>query len=208
MASDYRSALLMAFWGWIKGREDDFDGHNRRNLRSFLTLDSHGIRNSFTEEKNRNNNMPYYHEPSTIRSSFSSDDIGESVDEGRMIESPVTERRSDGLRARTRSLAHEPEEKPLFLHTDDGHTIPLTRLPTCAIFHKNECATSLTSGGGGGNASVPHSFYAFLRQWPALPRVVVRTVLVVSCPADVFARYSSLDGHYQATMSQKKIATM
>ena len=38
----------------------------------------------------------------------------------------------------------------------------LVRIPTCAIFHK------FASGKG-----VPHSFVGFIRQWPALPQVVV-----------------------------------
>ena len=41
--------------------------------------------------------------------------------------------------------------------------LELARLPTCAVFHR------LTVGRG-----VPHSFAGFIRQWPALPRVVVR----------------------------------
>ena len=39
---------------------------------------------------------------------------------------------------------------------------PLVRVSSCAVFHK------LTPGSG-----VPHSFVGFVRQWPALPRVVV-----------------------------------
>ncbi|KAG8926285.1 hypothetical protein FRC02_008988 [Tulasnella sp. 418] len=42
----------------------------------------------------------------------------------------------------------------------------LARLPICAVFHK------LSSGRG-----VPHTFYGFLRQWPALPRVTVCSIL-------------------------------
>ena len=42
--------------------------------------------------------------------------------------------------------------------------LELTRLPTCAVFHR------LTSGDG-----IPHSFAGFIRQWPALPRLVVST---------------------------------
>ena len=38
----------------------------------------------------------------------------------------------------------------------------LVRIETCAVFHK------LTPGAG-----VPHSFVGFVRQYPALPRVVV-----------------------------------
>ncbi|KIY45499.1 potassium transporter [Fistulina hepatica ATCC 64428] len=38
----------------------------------------------------------------------------------------------------------------------------LTRIPTCAVFHK------VTPARG-----IPHTFVGFIRQWPALPRVVV-----------------------------------
>jgi KUP system potassium uptake protein len=38
----------------------------------------------------------------------------------------------------------------------------LVRIPTCAVFHK------FASGKG-----VPHSFVGFIRQWPALPQVVI-----------------------------------
>ncbi|KAJ6452540.1 potassium transporter [Mycena vitilis] len=41
-------------------------------------------------------------------------------------------------------------------------TQPLVRLPTCAVFHK------MTRGQG-----APHTFIGFIRQWPALPRVVI-----------------------------------
>ncbi|KAJ6621773.1 potassium transporter [Mycena sp. CBHHK59/15] len=39
---------------------------------------------------------------------------------------------------------------------------PLVRLPTCAVFHK------FSHGQG-----APHTFIGFIRQWPALPRVVI-----------------------------------
>ncbi|CAK5270446.1 unnamed protein product [Mycena citricolor] len=49
---------------------------------------------------------------------------------------------------------------------------PLVRLQTCAVFHK------ITRGKG-----VPHTFVGFIRQWPALPRVVIfLTVSVVPLP--------------------------
>ena len=44
---------------------------------------------------------------------------------------------------------------------DEGRR-ELVRIPTCAVFHK------FASGKG-----VPHSFVGFVRQWPALPQVVV-----------------------------------
>jgi KUP system potassium uptake protein len=53
------------------------------------------------------------------------------------------------------------------LHRSTGHAInqmkhELARIQTCAIFHK------LNRGRG-----VPHTFIGFIKQWPALPRVVV-----------------------------------
>lgn len=49
----------------------------------------------------------------------------------------------------------------------------LVRIESCAIFHK------LTPGQG-----VPHSFIGFIRQWPALPRIVVSGVLC--CPPALY----------------------
>ena len=59
----------------------------------------------------------------------------------------------------------------------------LVRINTCAIFHK------LTPGKG-----VPHSFVGFIRQWPALPRVVVSILLIIylACPKSHDHRYSFL----------------
>nr|AOR51849.1 potassium transporter [Phaffia rhodozyma] len=50
----------------------------------------------------------------------------------------------------------------LFLNVRETY-LELPRVPTCAIFHK----TSNTSKG------IPHTFYQFLKGWPALPRVVI-----------------------------------
>ncbi|KAJ7029293.1 potassium transporter [Mycena alexandri] len=44
----------------------------------------------------------------------------------------------------------------------ESELLPLVRLPTCAVFHK------FARGQG-----APHTFTAFVRQWPALPRVVI-----------------------------------
>ncbi|GJE85382.1 KUP/HAK/KT family potassium transporter [Phanerochaete sordida] len=52
--------------------------------------------------------------------------------------------------------------------------LQLARLPTCAVFHR------MTSGKG-----VPHSFAAFVRQWPALPRVVIFLSVHVMSVAEV-----------------------
>jgi KUP system potassium uptake protein len=48
------------------------------------------------------------------------------------------------------------------IHGEPEDRRELVRIPTCAIFHK------FASGKG-----VPHSFVGFIRQWPALPQVVV-----------------------------------
>lgn len=54
------------------------------------------------------------------------------------------------------------ETVQLFLDVGGQEKVPLPRMSTMAVFHK------LSSGKG-----VPHTFYGFLKQWPALPRVVV-----------------------------------
>jgi len=54
----------------------------------------------------------------------------------------------------------------MFLDVGGQESVPLTRMSTLAVFHK------LSSGKG-----VPHTFYGFLKQWPALPRVVVSLLL-------------------------------
>lgn len=55
-----------------------------------------------------------------------------------------------------------PDGSLTFIDDETGTEIELTRTQTCAIFH------NLSSGTG-----VPHAFYAFLRQLPALPRLIV-----------------------------------
>ena len=60
----------------------------------------------------------------------------------------------------------------------------LVRIPTCAIFHK------FASGKG-----VPHSFVGFIRQWPALPQVVVSLLLVTPSAGELFADAFPKDLH-------------
>lgn len=77
--------------------------------------------------------------------------------------------------------SNTPSEKPLvekptaqryYLAADDDdirstvHPRELAMLPILAVFHK------FASGRG-----IPHSFVAFLKQYPALPRIVVRSSL-------------------------------
>ncbi len=63
----------------------------------------------------------------------------------------------------------------------------LARISSCAIFHK------LTPGKG-----VPHSFVGFIRQWPALPNVVVSTSSLFS---SVLRSYVVLDLPLRASAS-------
>ncbi|KAF7314527.1 hypothetical protein MKEN_00925800 [Mycena kentingensis (nom. inval.)] len=72
---------------------------------------------------------------------------------------------------------------------------PLVRIPTCAVFHK------IARGQG-----APHTFVGFIRQWPALPRVVIfLSVTVVPIarvsPADRYAitKVRSVEGFYGVT---------
>lgn len=83
----------------------------------------------------------------------------------------------------------------LYLDTGDQEKVPLPRMSTMAIFHK------LSSGKG-----VPHTFYGFLKQWPALPRVVVFLSVRIMPIAHVekeeqyrINKVRSLPGFYGAT---------
>ncbi|TFK33003.1 potassium transporter [Crucibulum laeve] len=71
----------------------------------------------------------------------------------------------------------------------------LQRIPTCAVFHK------IAEGKG-----VPHTFVGFVRQWPALPRVVIfLSVCVVPIPrVPIEERYvvnkvRTIEGFYGVT---------
>jgi len=71
----------------------------------------------------------------------------------------------------------------------------LVRIPTCAIFHK------IASGKG-----VPHTFIGFIRQWPALPRIVIflsiRVLPVARVPSEeryVVDKVRSVSGFYGVT---------
>ncbi|KAF8604432.1 potassium transporter [Ceratobasidium sp. AG-I] len=89
----------------------------------------------------------------------------------------------------------EDEKLGLYLLSDSKEKRPLPRVETTAVFHK------LSAGKG-----VPHAFYAFLRQWPALPRVViflsVRVMPTARVPAEdryIVTRVRSLPGFYGVT---------
>ena len=63
-------------------------------------------------------------------------------------------------------LAHDKNKNDSILERPEDRR-ELVRIPTCAIFHK------FAAGRG-----VPHSFVGFIRQWPALPQVVVSSQFV------------------------------
>ncbi|KAG8798547.1 hypothetical protein FRC16_007060 [Serendipita sp. 398] len=96
--------------------------------------------------------------------------------------------------AKSGMMPHIQEELKLYLDTGD-EKVPLLRMSTMAIFHK------LSSGKG-----VPHTFYGFLKQWPALPRVVVFLSVRIMPIAHVekedqyrVTKVRSLPGFYGAT---------
>ncbi|KAF9029604.1 potassium transporter [Hymenopellis radicata] len=71
----------------------------------------------------------------------------------------------------------------------------LARIPTCAVFHK------ITEGSG-----VPHSFMGLIRQWPALPEVLiflsVSIVPIARVPVEdryIITKVRSIEGFYGAT---------
>ncbi|KAG6860099.1 hypothetical protein C0995_015732 [Termitomyces sp. Mi166 len=71
----------------------------------------------------------------------------------------------------------------------------IQRIPTCAVFHK------VAEGKG-----VPHTFIGLIRQWPALPRVVIfLSVCVVTIPRVpteeryVISKVHSIEGFYGVT---------
>jgi KUP system potassium uptake protein len=92
------------------------------------------------------------------------DDVKYPADSPRLSTNRVIEFDVADAQASTAAEKHESQvEETVQLFLDSGdEKVPLPRMSTMAIFHK------LSSGKG-----VPHTFYGFLKQWPALPRVVV-----------------------------------
>ncbi|PVG00638.1 potassium transporter [Serendipita vermifera] len=99
-------------------------------------------------------------------------------------------------RLQTEQLEEPETIEDLHLYLDTGDSkVELPRMATMAIFHK------LSSGKG-----VPHTFYGFLKQWPALPRVVVFLSVRIMPIAHVekenryrITKVRSLPGFYGAT---------
>ena len=119
---------------------------NRKNLRHFISMEGG------SDEKPRRRRIGSTKGTLTYVAS----DIGISATKESQIGNDDEDEELDMLLS----------ERTLFLVPENPNEKKrqLSRLNTCAVFHK------LTSGRG-----VPHTFYGFLRQWPALPRVVVRS---------------------------------
>ncbi|KAG8720565.1 hypothetical protein FRC08_018842 [Ceratobasidium sp. 394] len=160
--------IIMWFWTWAKGLEDEFDGANRRNLRHFIMLD--------TIDPNEKGPTP-----------------------APVLPSDATQSKNQEITFVDDQLATqeelEDEKLGLYLLSDTKERRPLPRVETTAVFHK------LSAGKG-----VPHAFYAFLRQWPALPRVViflsVRIMPTARVPPEdryVVSRVRSLPGFFGVT---------
>jgi len=141
--------ISMLFWTWGKGLEDGFDKANRKNLRHFIQ--EHGSDSMSTiqdAEKDAEDHA-----------------TGDGVTEIETPQHVVIDTATAGLVHRIRGVSYMSRYK-VSASSDPNEMIEerreLQRISTCAIFHK------FTRGYG-----VPHTFVGFIRQWPALPRVVV-----------------------------------
>jgi len=126
--------IFMTFWTWAKGLEDKFDGKNRKNLRHFIMQNDDRIQ--------LGGGHLSYGEASTEQ------DANEPAYGAALYYLSQPNKNSYPDDISEKYLVEEKKE--------------LTRIPSCAVFHK------LTPGQG-----VPHSFVGFIRQWPALPNVVI-----------------------------------
>ncbi|KIY46745.1 potassium transporter [Fistulina hepatica ATCC 64428] len=94
------------------------------------------------------------------------------------------------------------ESDPEYYYLEEKHSVDapqvkriLTRIPTCAVFHK------VTPARG-----IPHTFVGFIRQWPALPRIVVflsvYTLPIARVPQSeryIVDKTRAVEGFYSAT---------
>jgi len=168
--------LVMIFWTWAKGLEDNFDGVNRHNLRHFIV-------NSFNKPHGNIRDIKVAKTSAHQYSTLATLTQGSGVDEASTEDDVVS--KEDG------------KADSLYLVSEDKTFVrELSRVPIMAVFHK-------IAGGKG----VPHTFYAFLKQWPALPRIVVflsiKILPVGRLPADeeryVITKVRTLKGFYGVT---------
>ncbi|TCD71664.1 hypothetical protein EIP91_005430 [Steccherinum ochraceum] len=147
---------VMAFWTWARSLEDEFDGHNRRNLRHIIIRrdEDDGLEVAIRSPPNSDHG----HEIKEFKEPLE-EDLG-SVTSHELKRSTyyMLDRDWEG---HTGAVAKTAEGEVDSDVSEIGLKV-LARIPTCAVFHK------LTTGRG-----VPHSFVSFFRQWPALPRIVI-----------------------------------
>ncbi|PPQ76542.1 hypothetical protein CVT26_013241 [Gymnopilus dilepis] len=125
-----------------------------------------------------------------------------------MSRRPSSPKPRDHEESDEQETGEEDEEKSYYFYdarnmgvSDDsmkekiGEKRELQRIPSAAVFHK------IASGRG-----VPHTFIGFIRQWPALPRVViflsVCVVPIARVPAQdryVLTKVRTIDGFYGCT---------
>jgi len=162
--------MVMLCWTWAKGLEDEFDGKNRRNPRHFI-INSKYLPDTVTQINPPKIGSPKTDSPKTDSPKTDSPKTDSPKIDPPKIDPPNTERdRSEkcdddptevDVTADT-DIDEEDEGRLRFLNYNTQMTVDLARIPSCTIFHK------LTAGRG-----VPHSFYAFIKHLPALPRVVI-----------------------------------
>ncbi|KAJ9116704.1 hypothetical protein QFC20_000639 [Naganishia adeliensis] len=175
--------IFMVFWTRCRELEDTFDRQNRRKLTRVVlnqgkaTAAQGGLG---ADDKK----IAFISERERGRSTS-------PVLISQLCRSPAPH-----YRRRDASL-HQDEHGALYVKRSDSEDlIKVQRIPTLAIVHK------LSEGKG-----VPHAFSVFLRQIPALPRVVIfLSVRVTAVPhVPIEARYlvskvRSLDGFYGVLM--------
>ncbi|KAF9808492.1 hypothetical protein IEO21_07871 [Rhodonia placenta] len=170
---------FMLFWTWARGLEDSYDSSNRMNLRHVI----------FTE---RDRSELQIRRPVDLKHSKEIE-LSEGDD--------ASGRDSEDLEVEEeREYATAVDPETFYILDDAGQGSgathrPLARIQTCAVFHK------LTVGRG-----VPHSFIGFLRQWPALPRVViflaVRVLPIAHMPPEdryAVTKVRTIQGFYGVT---------
>lgn len=142
----------MVFWTWARGLEDEFDGKNRKNPRHFLVSrpNSRRPQSIVTTEENKGS---------------ANDDIEDITEAVEMHGVPTLSHR--GLSGRVNEDDARVPDSLTFVDDKSQEEMGVVRIPTAAVFHK------LTAGKG-----VPHAFYGFIKQMPALPRLVVRTCFI------------------------------
>ncbi|KAG8800880.1 hypothetical protein FRC19_008514 [Serendipita sp. 401] len=171
------ATAFMVFWTWAQGLEDQFDGTNRHDLHHIIS----------EELIQTMSYSPAIHfNPRLCRNS--------DADVTKLELPHLADVVDDDGSSKSEVIPYIQEELKLYLDTGD-EKIPLSRMSTMAIFHK------ISSGKG-----VPHAFYSFLKQWPALPRVVVFLSVRIMPVAHVekadryrVTKVRSLPGFYGAT---------